>query len=70
MNVSLGGRILVLIKSDYHGWLSMMTSSEGPFLVLPRAPPNHKHTTGCWYFVSTFVPLQYSLRVPTITYTL
>jgi len=39
-NVSFGGRTLGLIKSDYHGWLSMMTSSEGPFLVLggPRAP--------------------------------
>jgi len=39
-NVSLGGRILGLIKSAYHGWLSMMTSSKGPFLVLPRAPPH------------------------------
>jgi len=37
-NISLGGRILGLIKSYYHGWLSMMMSSEGPFLVLPRAP--------------------------------
>jgi len=26
----VGGRILGLIKSDHHGWLSMMTSSEGP----------------------------------------
>jgi len=34
----LGGRSLGLIKSNYHGWLSMMTSSEGPFLVLPQAP--------------------------------
>jgi len=39
-NVSYGGRVLGLIKSAYHGWLSMMTSSEGPpFLVLPRPPP-------------------------------
>jgi len=38
-NVSFGGHILGLIKSAYHGWLNMMTSSEGPFLVLPRAPP-------------------------------
>ena len=38
-NVSFGGCILGLIKSAYHGWLSMMTLSEGPFLVLPRAPP-------------------------------
>jgi len=38
-NVSYCGRVLGLIKSAYHGWLSMMTSSEGPpFLVLPRAP--------------------------------
>ena len=30
---------LRLDQSAYHGWLSMMTSSEGPpFLVLPRAP--------------------------------
>jgi len=38
-NVSFGGYVLGLINSVYHGWLSMMTSSEGPFLVLPRAPP-------------------------------
>jgi len=37
--ISLGGRILGLIKSNYHGCLSMMTSSEVPFLVLPRALP-------------------------------
>ena len=37
-NVSFGGHILGLIKSAYHGWVTMMTSSEGPFLVLPRAP--------------------------------
>jgi len=31
---------LGLDQSSYHGWLRMMTSSEGPpFLVLPRAPP-------------------------------
>jgi len=30
---------LRLDQSAYHGWLSMMTSSEGPFLVLPRASP-------------------------------
>jgi len=29
-NVSFGDHILGLIKSAYHGWLSMMTSSEGP----------------------------------------
>ena len=33
---------LRLDQSAYHGWLSMMTSSEGPFLVLPRAPPTLK----------------------------
>jgi len=39
-NVSFGSGILGLTKSGYHGWLSMMTSSEGPpFQVLPRAPP-------------------------------
>jgi len=43
-NVSFGGHILGLIKSAYHGWLSMMASSEGPFLVLLR-PPNLKSTT-------------------------
>jgi len=36
--LSFGGRILALIKSPYHGWLSVMTSSEGPFLVLPQVP--------------------------------
>jgi len=47
-NVSYGGRVLGLIESAYHGWLSTMTLSEGPFLVLPRAPgsPNLKPTTG------------------------
>ena len=29
-NVCFGGRNLGLIKSAYHDWLSMMTSSEGP----------------------------------------
>jgi len=38
-NVTFGGRILGLIKSAYHGWLSMMTSSDAPFLVLLPAPP-------------------------------
>jgi len=28
-NVSFGGHILGLMKSPYHGWLSMMTSPEG-----------------------------------------
>jgi len=37
--VSLVGHILGLIKSVYHAWLNMMTSSEGPFLFLPRSPP-------------------------------
>jgi len=30
-NVSFGGRFLGLIRSACHGWLIMMTSSEGPF---------------------------------------
>ena len=38
-NVSFGDRVLGLIKCTYHGWLSMMTSSEGPLFVLPWAPP-------------------------------
>jgi len=37
-NVSFGGCILGFINSAYHGWLSMMTSSDIPFLVLPWAP--------------------------------
>ena len=45
-NVPFRGHISGLIKSAYHGWRSMMTSSEGPFLVLPRPPPNLKPTTG------------------------
>jgi len=44
-NVSLGGRILGLIKSAYHGWPSMMTSSEGPLFSLASGPPNPKPTT-------------------------
>jgi len=27
----LGGRILIFIKTGYHGWLTMMVSSEPPF---------------------------------------
>ena len=38
-NVSFCGLILGLIKSAYHGWLSMMTSSEGPFFSLASGPP-------------------------------
>jgi len=38
-NKFLGGRILGLIKSSHHGWLSMMTSSEGPFFSLASGPP-------------------------------
>jgi len=38
-NVSFGGRILGLIRSVYHGWLSMMTSSKGPLFILASAPP-------------------------------
>ena len=38
-NVSLIGCILGLIKSAYHGWLSMMTSSEGPHFSLASGPP-------------------------------
>jgi len=42
----LGGRTLGLTKSAYHGWLSMMTSSEGhPFLSC-LGPPNLKPTSG------------------------
>ena len=38
-NVALGDRILGLIKIYYHGWLSMMTSSEGPLFCLASGPP-------------------------------
>jgi len=38
-NVSFGGRILDLIKSDYHGWLVMMTSSA-PLFSLASGTPN------------------------------
>jgi len=43
----VGGRILGLIKSDNHGWLNMMTSSEGPLFNIASDPPNPKHTTAC-----------------------
>jgi len=39
MKVSLGGRILGLIKRSYHGWLNMMTSSEGPLFSLASGSP-------------------------------
>ena len=41
-NISLDGPhipFLGLIERSYHGWLSTMTSSHGPFSPLPRAPP-------------------------------
>jgi len=44
-NISLGGRILGLIKSYYQGWLSMMTSSEAPFLSC-LGTPNPNPTAG------------------------
>ena len=37
---------LRLDQSAYHGWLSMMTSSEGPLFSLASGPPNLKPTTG------------------------
>jgi len=38
-NIYLGGRILGFIKSYDHGWLSMVTSSEGPLFSLASGPP-------------------------------
>jgi len=35
----LGWPYLRQIKSDYHGWLSMMTSPEGPLFNLASCPP-------------------------------
>jgi len=37
-NVYLVGRILVLIKSDHRGWLSMMTLSEGLLFSFASVP--------------------------------
>jgi len=51
-NVSLGGRILGLIKSSYHGWLSMMMSSEGLLFSLASGPPSLNPTTD-YYDVAT-----------------
>jgi len=49
-NVSYGGRVLSLIKSAYHGWVSMMTSSYGPPLFsLALGLPNLKPTTGYFH---------------------
>jgi len=45
-NVSFGSHILGLIKSAYHGWLSMMTLSEGTLFSLASDFPNLKPTTG------------------------
>jgi len=54
-NVSFGGRILGLIKSAYYGWLSMMTSSEGPLFSFASGPSNLKPTTVCMHMeTSTF----------------
>jgi len=49
--LSFGGRILGLIKSAYHGSLSMMTSSEAPFLVLLRVPQPSKHRCSSFHLV-------------------
>jgi len=38
-NVCFGGFILGMIKSAHHGWLSIMTSPEGPFFGLASGPP-------------------------------
>jgi len=48
-NVSFGSHILGLMKSAYHGWLSMMTSSGSPLFSLASGPPNFKPTTGYMY---------------------
>ena len=56
-NVCFGGRILGLIKSANHGWLSMMTPSEGPLFGLASGPPNLKPTTSftqCFYEYASF----------------
>jgi len=45
-NVFFGGHILGLIKSAYHGCLSMMTSSESPLFSFALGLPNRKPTTG------------------------
>ena len=41
-NVSLGGRILGLIKSAHHSWLNMLTSLEGTLFSLASGPPTLK----------------------------
>ena len=33
------------LDQRYHGWLNMMTSSEGPLFSLASGPPNPKPTT-------------------------
>jgi len=45
-NVSLGGPqipFLGLIKRCYHGWLSVMTSSDVPLTSLPRTSQPYVH---------------------------
>jgi len=54
-NIPFGARILGK-SSDYHGWLSMMTSSEGPLFSLASGPPNPKPTTACMKDVSNRTP--------------
>jgi len=47
--ISLGGSPIPfpgLIKRFYQGWLSMMTSSQGPLFSLASGSPNPKATTG------------------------
>jgi len=47
VGLSFVGGILGLIKNAYHGWLSMMMSSEEPLFNLASGPPNLKPTTDC-----------------------
>jgi len=39
VGLSFRGRISGLIKSAYHGWMSMMTSLEGPLFSLASGTP-------------------------------
>ena len=72
----LGWPYLRQIKSDYHGWLSRMTSSEDPFS-LASGPPKTKPTTvHIKLFFASICPLlitiatKFYLRSETLAYIL
>ena len=54
------------IKSDYHGWLIMMTLSGAPLFCLASGPPNPKSTTVRYWPKLVLAPGAISLLYATV----